>query len=107
MPQLFAVHFVYLDPVVAGTKWGHLHRFLHPGSLEAGECLILASKLHEDSCFLRIHARDWQAQGGESSRTLRLPYVLVASILEIRSHTTQIGFVRPEEIREQSAGHGS
>jgi hypothetical protein len=97
----FTLHFVYLHAAASDPQWYSLHRFLHPGSLAEGQCVMIAVELDTShGYFLRLRARDWTEKAG--SKSLLLPYGLVASALEIRSHTNQVGFVRPEEIREQA-----
>ena len=96
----FTVHFVYLSPDALEARWTHLHRFLHPGSREHDQqALIVGADLDiAHHPYLSIRARDWEGTGG---RILLLRHDLVDSILEIRSHTNQLGFVDLSAVREE------
>lgn len=51
--------------------------------------------------YLSIRARDWEGTGG---RVMLLRHDLVDSILEIQSHTNQLGFVDLSAVREELTG---
>lgn len=100
----FALHFIYLRlQVLSDPQWNHLHRFLHPGSKEkAGEALVVGRDLDLAwPGFVGIQAKDWESTG---SRSILLRHDLVASILEVSTHTNQFGFVDLTELREQQPG---
>ncbi len=96
----FTLHFVYLSPCSLDARWAHLHRFFHPGSREHNQqALIVGADLDiAHHPYLSIRARDWEGVG---SRTLLLRHDLVDSILEIQSHTSQLGFVDLSAVREE------
>ena len=100
MTRPITVHFVYLSPCVLDDRWSHLHRFLHPGSRShASQALIIGVDLDiAHHPYLSIRARDW---AGTAGRVLLLRHDLVDSILEIQSHTNQLGFVDLSAVREQ------
>jgi hypothetical protein len=101
MTRPFTLHFVYLNSAASLPEWRQLHRFLHPASLSENECLLVAVDVDMNhGAFLNLRARDWTENAG--TKRLFLPYGLVASILEVRSFANPIGFVSPDEIREQS-----
>ena len=97
------LHILYLNPEVLGNRWSHLHRFLHPGSLEAEGWLALtcAELDMSEHTFLSCRAKNFGAGG---SAKLYLRYDLVDSILEVVSHTSRPGFLHPEDFPEQSEG---
>lgn len=94
------LHILYLNPRALEDRWAHLHRFLRPGSREeAGWLSLTCAELDMTAhTFLSCKPKNWE---GGKAPTLYLRYDLVDSILEVVSHTSQPGFVRPEEPREQ------
>jgi hypothetical protein len=91
-----------MSPAVLEERWSHLHRFLHPGSREqAGWLAMACAELDiSDHKFLSCRAKNF---GPGGSVKLLLRYDLVDSILEVVSHTTQLGFLRPEDFPEKLA----
>jgi len=103
MTRSITIHFAYLSPCVFEARWAHLHRFLHPGSRKHdNQALIVGADLDiAHHPYLSIRARDWEGTGG---RVLLLRHDLVDSILEIQSHTNQLGFVDLSAVREELTG---
>lgn len=96
------IHFVYLfRDVVQKPPWAHLHRFLHPGAEKHdGQALMIGSNLDLNyHPYLSIRAAQWGDRRG--SQVVLLRHDLVASILEVASHTTQLGFVDLSDARER------
>ena len=93
---------LYMSSVVLEERWSHLHRFLHPGSREqTGWLSVTCAELDiSDHKFLSCTAKNW-GPGGPAKLYLR--YDLVDSILEVVSHTSPLGFLRPEDFPEKPA----
>ena len=93
------LHILYLNSEVLLERWAHLHRFLHPGSKEqTGWLSMTCAELDmSEHTFLSCKAKSFGA-GGPAKLYLR--YDLVDSILEAVSHTSQPGFLRPEDFPE-------
>ncbi|MFS4515345.1 hypothetical protein [Delftia acidovorans] len=99
--QSFAVNFLYLSPaVLTDPAWAHLGRFLHPGSRDKeNQALILGRHLDLSwHPYLSFQAMDWESKG---TRKVLIRHDIVASILEVSSHTNQLGFVDLSAVREQ------
>ena len=103
MAKSFKVHFVYLAPEATGPEWKQIHCFLHPEALEQDQQPMLVCRDLDMShhAFVSLRAKDWAESKG--TWLLLLRYDLVASILEVRSHTNQLGFVDLKAIREALA----
>jgi hypothetical protein len=100
---ILSVHFVYLGRcVLDNPQWTHLARFLHPGTRQqSGDALVIGSSLNLNfHPYLYIRAVDWVHTG---SRVVLLRHDLVASILEVATHTSQFGFVDLRDARERLA----
>ena len=97
----FAVNFVYLSPaVLSDPAWRHLHRFLQPGSRDKDQQALIVGRdldIHQHP-YLSIRAKDWESAG---AKQVLIRHDVVASILEVSSHTTQVGFVDLSVVREQ------
>lgn len=100
-----AHYFIYLAHVLERPQYSHLKRFLHPGSLAAGELIVLATNLDLGfHPYLSAQVKDW-ANGG--SRHVLLRHEIVVSILEVASHTSQFGFVDLSELPDKQTDQDS
>ena len=95
------LHFIYLvNSVLVDPQWEHLQRFLHPYSKTQNQEALLVGADLELGQYLCIRAKSWDGSG---SQAIRLHHHMVASILDVPSHTTQLGFVDLSAAREQLA----
>lgn len=102
MIKPFTVHFVYLTQAALHPDWQHIRDFLDPESLESGQAMLICRDLDMGHhVFVQMLAKDWTKEKGTCFLFLR--YDLITSIIEIRSHTNQIGFVDLKKIREALA----
>ncbi len=92
-------HIVYLNPEIEDSRWSHLHRFIHPGSAQdpGWKSLVCTDLDTSHGVFLSCKAKNWT---GEGARMIQLRYGLVDSIVEVASHTNQLGFVGPDGFPE-------
>lgn len=99
--QSFSLNFLYLSPsVLTDPAWKHLGRFLHPGSRDKDQQALIVGR-HLDvqwHPYLSIHALDWENTG---TLKMLIRHDVVASILEVKNHTNQLGFVDLSAVREQ------
>lgn len=102
------IYFIYLFPgVLVEPAWKHLERFFHVPTLENEKQALMVGcelDLHQHP-YLSIRAKDWGGLGG--TRRVLIRHDIVASILEVASHTSQVGFVNLSDVREQLADQSS
>lgn len=94
-------HFLYLRKQILTAEYAHLHRFLHPGTMnQEGWCHIVCADLDLNHfVFLECIAKNYE--GGH--QRIQIRYDLVASILEIESRNNQFGFLDQENAPAQQA----
>ena len=94
-------HLIYFFNAIDDEQWAHLHRFIHPGSRhEPGWKHLFCADLDLSGPFLQCRAKDYSGGG---AKRLHLNHGLVASIVEVSSHSNPLGFVNPKEYLESSA----
>ena len=97
----FAFHFIYLSPaVLTEPVWRHLGRFLHPGSRDQDQQALIVGRdldIHQHP-YLSIRAKDWENSG---TKQMLIRHDIVASILEVTSHTSRVGFVDLSAVHDQ------
>jgi hypothetical protein len=93
-------HFIHLHPEAKEQRWKSLNRFFHPGSLtHDDQATIVGTNLNlSHHAFIYIEAIQFKDRG---TKPVHIPYSLVASILEVVSHETVVGFIDPSKPLEE------
>ena len=88
-------YLIYLTDQIENEQWAHLERFIHPGSRhQIGWKSLFCTNLDLGGPLLICLAKD---HSGGGPKNLHLNYGLVASIVEVSSHSNPLGFVNPEK----------